>query len=125
MLGTRDGLRRGRRPCSIGPDGTPIPLPGGTGDANADEVGGIMVTGPAAGLLHQIAPQLARTAWVAQLPQRLRLDLADALAAHVELCADLLERPGTAVFQPEAELQDASLTSRQRVEHGRHPLLEH
>src|ERR1035437_7996412 len=124
MLGIPDGLRRGRRPCSIGPDGTSRPSPGGTGDANADEVGGIRVTGPAAGLLHQIAPQLARTAWGAQLPQRLRLDLADALAAHVELCAALLERPGAAVLQPEPELEHSALTSRQRVEHGRHLLLE-
>src|SRR5664280_1268186 len=80
--------------------------------------------GPVAGLLHQIAPQLARTAWVAQLPQRHRLDLADPLAAHVELCADLLERAGTAVLQPEPELEHSALTSRQRVEHGRHLLLE-
>src|SRR6185369_15619676 len=38
------------------------------------------------------ALQLLRAARVAELPQRLRLDLADALAGHVEVLADLFER---------------------------------
>src|SRR5450830_1096941 len=71
--------------------------------------------GPAAGLLHQVVPQLARTAWVAQLPQRLGLDLADPLAAHVELRADLLERAGAPVLEAEAELEDTALAAGQRV----------
>jgi hypothetical protein len=41
---------------------------------------------------------------MAELPQGLRLDLADPLAGDVDLLADFLERPCTAVLQPEAEL---------------------
>ena len=48
-----------------------------------------------------------------ELPQRLRLDLADPLAGDVDLLADLLERPRAAVLQPEAELQDPSLAAGQ------------
>jgi hypothetical protein len=36
---------------------------------------------------------------MAELPERLRLDLADPLAGDLELIADLLQRPGTAVLQ--------------------------
>jgi putative transposase len=36
---------------------------------------------------------------MAELPERLRLDLADSLAGDLELIADLLQRPGTAVLQ--------------------------
>ena len=61
---------------------------------------------------------------MAELAERLRLDLADALASHVELLADLLERPGPAVLQPEPELEHASLAARKRVEHGLDLLLE-
>src|ERR1035437_774113 len=53
--------------------------------------------GPVAGLLLQVVLELAGAARVAELTQRLRLDLADALAGHVELCANLLERAGAAV----------------------------
>src|SRR5450759_4013499 len=80
--------------------------------------------GPAAGLLHQIVPQLAGAARVAEVMQRLPLDLADPLAAHVELLADLLKRAGAAVLQPDAQLEHSALTAGQRVEHGRHLLLE-
>ena len=38
---------------------------------------------------------------MAQLAQRLGLDLADAFARDVELLADLLERAGTAVLDAE------------------------
>ena len=47
------------------------------------------------GLVQEILELLA-AAGVAQLAQRLGLDLADALARDVELLADLLERAGTA-----------------------------
>jgi RNA polymerase primary sigma factor len=53
---------------------------------------------------------------VAQLAQRLRLDLADPLAGDVELLADFLERAGAAVLEAEPELKDASLAAGQRVE---------
>src|ERR1035437_7815652 len=71
--------------------------------------------GPVAGLLLPGVLELARAARVAELTQRLRLDLADPLAGDVELLANLLERPGAAVLQPEAELQDSPLTAGQRV----------
>src|SRR5688500_7037197 len=50
----------------------------------------------------KIVPQLATPARVFQLLQRLRLDLADSLAGHPEVPADLLQRAGAAVFQAEA-----------------------
>ena len=63
----------------------------------------------------QVVLELAAPARVAQLAQRLRLDLADPLAGHVELPADLLEGPRPAVFQPEPELEYASLATRERI----------
>ena len=51
---------------------------------------------------------------MAQFVERLALDLADPLAGHVELLAHLLERPGAAVLEPEAELQDAPLSREPR-----------
>ena len=48
---------------------------------------------------------------MAQLAERLGLDLADPLAGDVELLADLLEGPGPPVLEPEAELEDASLAA--------------
>ena len=61
---------------------------------------------------------------MAQLAQRLRLDLADPLAGDVELLADLLEGPGTPVLQAEPELQHPPLAAGQRVQHRLHLLLE-
>ena len=43
-------------------------------------------------LVIQKAAQLAAPAWMLQLAQGLGLDLADALAGHAELLADLLQR---------------------------------
>src|SRR6186713_973722 len=65
-------------------------------------------------LLLQVVLELAAPRRVAQLAQRLRLDLADPLAGDVELLADLLEGPGPAVLQPEAELEHAALSTGQR-----------
>src|SRR3954447_26601547 len=54
--------------------------------------------------------------------ERLTLELADALARQVELVADRLERPRLAL-EPEAELEDAPLALRERVERLPDPLL--
>src|SRR3954463_13123463 len=61
---------------------------------------------------------------MAQLAQRLRLDLADPLASHVELLADLLEGPGTPVLETEPELEHASLAAGQGVKDGLDLLLQ-
>src|SRR5450759_5096726 len=66
--------------------------------------------GPAASLL-EVVPQLAGAARVAQLSECRSLDLADPLARQVELLANLLERPGAAVLQPESELEHSALTA--------------
>src|SRR4029453_19418256 len=60
--------------------------------------------------------QLARPRRVAQLPQRLGLDLADALAGDREALADLLQRVLGAVAQAEAHLDDLLLARRQGLE---------
>jgi hypothetical protein len=46
---------------------------------------------------------------MAQLPQGLGLDLANALAGDAELLADLFERPKTAILQAKSENQDLAL----------------
>src|SRR5438552_2763924 len=62
---------------------------------------------------------------MAQLAQRLGLDLADPLAGHPELPADLLQRPGTAVIEPESQLQHLALARRERLQHVLQLLLQH
>src|SRR5207237_399505 len=74
-------------------------------------------------VLQEVA-QLRGARAVAQLAQRLRLDLADALAGDAELAAHLLQRALAPVVQPEAELQHAPLAARQRVQHVLDLLLE-
>ena len=49
----------------------------------------------------EVLPEHLRAAGVAQLGQRLRLDLPDALPRHAELLADLLKRPRVPVSQAE------------------------
>src|SRR5215213_817703 len=66
--------------------------------------------------LLQIVPQLLRAARVAQLAERLRLDLADALSGDAELAANLFQRPLAPVVQAEAKLEYAPLAARQRVQ---------
>src|SRR5712691_11384308 len=56
---------------------------------------------PAPSWLLQVVAELLRARRVAQLTQRLGLDLADALARDAESLADLFERPLVAVDQPE------------------------
>ena len=58
--------------------------------------------------------KLFETRGVAQLAQGLRLDLADALARHVELFSDLFKRPGKTVGQPEAVVQHLTFAVGQR-----------
>src|SRR5437016_14593318 len=62
---------------------------------------------------------------MAQLAQRLGLDLADPLAGHPELPADLLQRPGKAIIEPEAQLQHVALATRERFQHVLQLLLQH
>src|SRR6185436_2888952 len=61
--------------------------------------------------------QLAAAARVAELAQRLDLDLADPLAGEAELAADLLERAGVAVVEAEAKAQHTLLPPVERGEH--------
>src|SRR3954464_12328786 len=66
--------------------------------------------------LIEVPPQLAAVGWVAQLAQRLGLDLPDALAGDAELAPDLLQRAEAAILQPEAELDDPALAVGQALE---------
>src|SRR5688572_24580406 len=59
-----------------------------------------------------------------QLAERLRLDLADTLAGHVELAADLFERARATILETEPKLQHASLAAGETLEHGLDLLLE-
>src|SRR5262249_7027420 len=61
---------------------------------------------------------------LAQLPQAATLDLADALAGDAEVTGHLVQRPGVAVPQPEAQLDHLAVARRQRPQHLAHPLLE-
>src|SRR5579884_2761674 len=51
-----------------------------------------------------------------QLLERLRLDLPDALARHAEVLADLFQRVGIAVVEPEPHLKDVALARRELIE---------
>src|SRR5688500_10836053 len=73
--------------------------------------------------LLEVVLELAAAARMPQLAEGLGLDLADPLARDVEVAPDLLESAGSPVLEPEAELQDASLTRRQRVQAILHLLL--
>src|SRR6476660_1345969 len=72
----------------------------------------------------QETPQLPRSARMLQLPERLRLDLADALARHRELLADLLEGVVGVHADAEAHAQHALLTRRERCKHTRRGLAQ-
>src|ERR1043165_2786518 len=54
---------------------------------------------------------------VAQLAERLRLDLADALAGDLEVLADFLERVIALLADAEAHAEDLLLARRERREH--------
>ena len=70
------------------------------------------------------AAQLARPARMLELPERLRLDLADALARHRELLADFFERVVGVHADAEAHAQHAFLARRQRGQHPRRGLAQ-
>src|SRR5256886_8083754 len=67
--------------------------------------------------LVQEALQPLGSGWVAQLAQRLGLDLPYALARDVELLADLLQRVVGGHLDAEAHAQPLGLARRERVEH--------
>src|SRR5438876_11447204 len=61
--------------------------------------------------------QLARSRGMPELPQRLRFDLADALAGDGEALTDLFERVLAAVADAEAHLDNLLFARRERLEH--------
>src|SRR5919108_4217660 len=63
------------------------------------------------------APQFLRARWVAELAERLGLDLADALARDREILTDLLQRMLAAVGQTEAEAQHLLLAGGEGVQY--------
>src|SRR5690606_41396319 len=65
------------------------------------------------------ASQLPRAARVLELPERLRLDLADTLAGDRELLANLFERVVGVHADAEAHAQNALLARGERGEHAR------
>src|SRR6476646_4803323 len=65
----------------------------------------------------QKRPQLAAARRMSQLPERFRLDLADALARDREALAHFLERVLAAVADAEAHLDHLLLARRQRLQH--------
>src|SRR5436189_6359265 len=76
------------------------------------------------GSLIEERPHLARAARMLELPERLGLDLADALAGDAELLADLLERVVGVHADAEAHAQHALLARRERSQHPRRGLAE-
>src|SRR5271167_4615332 len=67
----------------------------------------------------QEAPQLSAAARVLELAQGLGLDLADALAGHRELLADLFERVVGVHADAEAHAEHALLARGERGKHAR------
>src|SRR5258706_14942700 len=72
----------------------------------------------------QIILEPAAAAGMAQLAQRLRLDLADALARDLEFPAHLFERATAAIVQPKAQTQHLLLALGQPAERVLHLLFE-
>src|SRR5262245_27190136 len=68
--------------------------------------------------------QLPRPRGMAQLAQRLGLDLADALAGHGEVLAHLFQRVLAAVAEAEAHLDHLLLARSQRLQQGLGLLLQ-
>src|SRR6266566_7531510 len=91
-------LRRAGNSARLASD-VPINRPGGARLAS-----GVRNLAPPARLF-QVVPQLLRPGRVAQLAQRFRLDLADALPRHAESLPHLFQRPLVPVDQAEPQLQ--------------------
>src|SRR5207253_3201613 len=66
--------------------------------------------------LLQVIAELLRPRWMAQLAERLGLDLPDALPRHPEPLPHLLQRPLVSVDQPEAQLQHTAFAGGEGVE---------
>ena len=92
---------------------------GRSGGTRAARIGSALIPD-----LLEVVLELPAPGRVAELAERLRLDLADPLAGDVELLAHLLEGPGAPVLEPEPELQHAPLAAGQRVEDRLDLLLE-
>src|SRR5437867_11171465 len=75
-----------------------------------------LISAEARWLIQELA-ELAALGRMAQLLQRLRLDLPDALAGYLEVAAHFLQRPRVAVLQAEAHLQHVPLPLRQLRQH--------
>src|SRR5262249_5933104 len=73
----------------------------------------------------QEALQLPRPDRVLQLPDRLGLDLPDALARHLEDAAHLFEGVGVSGADAVAQLDDLALAERQRLQNRLDLLLPH
>src|SRR2546423_6242872 len=78
---------------------------------------GLSWRGSNSALALEEASQLLGARRVAELAQRLRLDLADALARDVELLADFLERVVGVHLDAEAHAQHLRLARREGIEH--------
>src|SRR5437667_12735368 len=61
---------------------------------------------------------------MAELAERLGLDLADPLAGHIEVATHLFERATAPVLEAESQLEHAPLARCEAVEHSLHLLLE-
>src|SRR6476619_735618 len=92
--------------------------------ADADRLAPRLLRKNLPGSIVQEAPQLPAAARVLELAQRLRLDLADALAGYRELLADLLEGVVGVHADAEAHAQHALLARRQRCEDARRRLAQ-
>src|SRR5215813_4029381 len=75
--------------------------------------------------LLQVVAELLRTRGMAQLAQRLGLDLSNPLPGHAEALADLFQRPLVPVDESKSELEDPAFTWRERVEDVFHLVVEH
>ena len=72
----------------------------------------------------KVGAQLLTPAGMAELPQRLRLDLADPLAGDAKLLPNFLERSGMTVVKTKAKLEHPALAIGQRRQHAVYLLLQ-
>src|SRR6185437_9008904 len=68
--------------------------------------------------------QLPRTRWMPQLAQRLRFNLADALARYLEALSNFFKRVLAAIFESKAHLDHALFPRGQRAQHLARILLQ-